>query len=294
MIPPKSLSSWPSRHARRCLLKPAVLAGFALIGVSSFYPPLAIPALASEVETSAARSAIANHPNVIRLRSFVCQSFAQADIARANSYPQVNLRVNGGSPLLDRIDRFETNRRRFDDTPVDAVVGIRQITTIEKERSIIAPLVEKGYEPQIALLSIDTRLQEAMGRKELADLAATRLRSDLSGQQKRLSSLENRFKTEAETQLVEMRTLAAQAAARLEALRGKVAYADVRAPVDGVISVVHVKTIGGVVEAGAVLAEVIPFEEQVTVRAQVMPGVMSGLKPELGYVGSGIFTMATK
>ena len=126
MIPPKSLSSWPSRHARRCLLKPAVLAGFALIGFSSFYPPLAIPALASEAETSAARSAIANHPNVIRLRSFVCQSFAQADIARANSYPQVNLRVNGGSPLLDRIDRFETNRRRFDDTPVDAVVGIRQ------------------------------------------------------------------------------------------------------------------------------------------------------------------------
>ena len=169
------------------------------------------------------------------------------------------------------IQESESFERAIKEREAESRVAAQQILTIEKERAIIAPLVEQGYEPQIALLAVDARLQEAQGRKELADLAAVRLRSDLAAQEKKLSSLENRFKTDAETQLVEMRTVAAQAEARLDALRGKVAYADVRAPVDGVVSVVHVKTIGGVVEAGAVLAEVVPFEEQVTVRAKVMP-----------------------
>ncbi len=169
--------------------------------------------------------------------------------------------------------------RAIKEREAEGRLAARQIETVQKEREIIAPLVEKGYEPKIALLSIDARLQEAMGRKELANLAVRRLRSDLEGQSKRLSSLKHRFQTDAETQLVEMRTVAAQAEARLNALKGKVAYADVRSPVTGIISVVHVKTVGGVVEAGSVLAEVIPFEEEVTVRAQVMPDDVAKIVP---------------
>ena len=173
----------------------------------------------------------------------------------------------------------ESLQRAIKEREAEARVASRQVDTIEKEREILAPLVEKGFEPELVLLSIDARLQEAMGRKELAELGATRLRSDLTTQQKKFTSLVNRFKTDAETQLVEMRTLAAQAAARLDALRGKVAYAEVRVPVDGTISVVHIKTVGGVVEAGAVLAEVIPFEEEVTVRARVMPDDVAKIVP---------------
>ena len=77
-------------------------------------------------------------------------------------------------------------------------------------------------------------------------------------QARKLASLENRYRADAETQLVEMRTRAAQAEARLAALKGKVAYTDVKAPSDGIISAVHIKTIGAVVDAGAVMAEIVP------------------------------------
>ena len=177
------------------------------------------------------------------------------------------------------IQEGESLERAIKEREAEARLAMRQIETIEKEREIIAPLVEKGYEPKIALLSIDSRMQESIGRKELAELAAVRLRSDLAAQEKKLSSLENRFQTDTETQLVEMRTIAAQAEARLNALKGKVAYAEVRAPVDGEITAVHFKTVGGVVDAGAVLAEVIPFEEQVTVRARVMPDDVAKIAP---------------
>jgi HlyD family type I secretion membrane fusion protein len=150
-----------------------------------------------------------------------------------------------------------------------------QIETTQEEFDILEPLVDKGFEPKLKLIDVKTRLQEAQGRKELADLGVGRLKSDLEAQKKKLESLENRFRTDVETQLVEMRTAAAQGEVRLDALKGKVEYAEVRAPVDGEISAVHAKTIGGVVEAGAVLAELVPFEEQVTVRARLMPDDVS-------------------
>lgn len=164
----------------------------------------------------------------------------------------------------------ESLRRAIDEKQAEADLAIRQLETIGKEREIIAPLVEKGFEPQITLLSIDSRIETEKGRKTIAELSVIRMQSDLAAQDRKFQSLENRYRADTETQLVEARTRAAQAEARLDALKGKVAYAEVRSPADGIISAVHVKTIGAVVDAGARLAEVVPDEESVTIRAQVM------------------------
>ncbi|MCE2516389.1 MAG: HlyD family type I secretion periplasmic adaptor subunit [Alphaproteobacteria bacterium] len=168
------------------------------------------------------------------------------------------------------IQESESLRRGIEEREAEAKLAERQLLNIEQEREIIAPLVERGFEPKLALLSIDARIEDVMGRKTLAELAARRMRSDLEAQSRKLTSLDNRYRADAETQLVEMRTLAAQTEARLDALQGKVAYAEVKAPTDGTISAVHVKTVGAVIDAGSVLAEVVPDEEEVTLRAQVM------------------------
>jgi HlyD family type I secretion membrane fusion protein len=195
----------------------------------------------------------------------VAQETALFNSRRVAKQGEIDVLVQEGESLEKTIKEREAESRHAE----------IQIGTIEEEHAIIKPLVDKGFEPKIALLSINSRLQEARGRKELADLNVIRLKSDMEAQEKKLESLENRFRTDVETQLVEMRTAAAQGEVRLEALKGKVDYAEVRAPVNGVISAVHAKTIGGVIEAGAVLAEVVPFEEVVTVRARLMPDDVS-------------------
>jgi hypothetical protein len=47
--------------------------------------------------------------------------------------------------------------------------------------------------------------------------------------------------------------------ARQDALEGKVRHADIRAPLSGIVSAVHVKTIGAVVQAGTVLCRYCPI-----------------------------------
>ena len=174
---------------------------------------------------------------------------------------------------------IESLRRGITEREAESRHAATQIDLIRQEREVIKPLVDKGFEPKTALLNIDGRLNEAEGREELSRLAADRMKSDLETQQRRLDSLDNRFRAEAESQLVERRTTAAQTQARLDALREKVAYAKIRSPADGVITAVHVNTVGAVVDGGTVMAEVVPFDDEVTVRARVNTDDVSKILP---------------
>ena len=47
-------------------------------------------------------------------------------------------------------------------------------------------------------------------------------------------------------------------------------FASLSAPADGTISAVHVKTVGAVVQAGTVLAEIVPDEQHLLVEARIL------------------------
>ncbi len=177
----------------------------------------------------------------------------------------------------EEILRHETEslRRGILERQAEVRAAKRQLENINEELAIIEPLVEQNIEPRYALVSIKSRRDSEESRLELAGLTVRRLQSDLNAQDQRLASLNIRYIADVETQLVEFKTRAAQAEARLESLKGKVAYADVKAPVDGTVSAVHLKSVGAVVEAGALLAEIVPLGEEVTLRARVMTNDIS-------------------
>lgn len=78
------------------------------------------------------------------------------------------------------------------------------------------------------------------------------------------------YRAEAARELAEVKTRANQAGAREDAFRAKVRHADVRAPAAGIVTAVHVKTVGAVVQAGTVLAEIVPDEQAVLVQARIL------------------------
>ena len=62
-------------------------------------------------------------------------------------------------------------------------------------------------------------------------------------------------------------------------MRGKVRHAEVRAPLTGTVSAVHVKTVGAVVQAGTMLIEIVPTEAEYLVRAQINPQDVADVRP---------------
>ncbi|MGB1117798.1 MAG: HlyD family efflux transporter periplasmic adaptor subunit [Parvibaculales bacterium] len=116
---------------------------------------------------------------------------------------------------------------------------------LEKKNEIYKPLVEAGHEARLVLVDLE-------GQHLQANLQAAR-------------------------ELAEVRTRADQAGAREDAFRAKVRHAEVRAPASGVVSVVHVQTVGAVVDAGTVLAEIVPDEQALLVKARVLAEDISGV-----------------
>ena len=110
-------------------------------------------------------------------------------------------------------------------------------------------------------------------------MAAEARKSDLQGKQREKESLTDNFKAEAAAKLVEAKTKAAQYLSRQEALRGKVRHAEIRAPLSGTVSAVHVKTICAVVQAGTVLVDIVPAESVLLARAQVLPQHVAAVRP---------------
>ena len=121
--------------------------------------------------------------------------------------------------------------------------------------------------PEVA--EANARVCQSIHRLGLSKAEARK--SDLQGKQREKESLTDNFKAEAAAQLVEAKTKAAQYISRQEALRGKVRHAEIRAPLSGTVSAVHVKTIGAVVQAGTVLVDIVPAESVLLARAQVLP-----------------------
>ena len=112
MIPPLCLPSFTLGSVSRKMISLGMMTGLMLLASPGVMPSYN---LAHAQDDTAARQAITGHPNVSQLRANICQLYAQADIARAGQYPQLDLRIVGGTSLKSKFRDRETQLRRFDD-----------------------------------------------------------------------------------------------------------------------------------------------------------------------------------
>ena len=196
---------------------------------------------------------------------------------------EVSLFTTRTRALASRIsvlsENIATLERSILEKEAEQRISLRKAALVAEEIAILAPLVEAGHEPQALLLSSRSRHQHEIGTAELAGLAVEARRADVIGKQREIESAIANFRAAAAETLVEEQTKAAQLLARQDALRGKVRHAEVRAPLSGTISAVHVKTVDAVVQAGTMLVEIVPTEAEYLVRAQINPQDVADVQP---------------
>jgi len=195
---------------------------------------------------------------------------APDEVAAEQALFQQRLRaLQGEMDVLEQ--EVQSLKHNIEERKAEASFAQSQAGIHKEQYEMIAPLVEAGHEPRIKLIEARRNLQEAEGRAELARLAVTAMRSELSTRQKRITSAQENYRADASSRLIDAQTRLAQARARKASLAGQVAYAEIRAPQDGTVSALHLKTEGAVVQAGSVLAEIVPEEQGLTIRANLRP-----------------------
>lgn len=139
-------------------------------------------------------------------------------------------------------------------------------------------LKKRGSVSQKDYLETKQGLNELQGDLAEAQADIAGAQSTLAEFSNRLSSLNAKHRDEVYSQLNEIESELKQNREVLTKLKNRVARLDIRAPVAGVVKGLKLNTIGGVVEPGRTLMEIVPIDKTLVVEARILPSDIGHVK----------------
>lgn len=156
--------------------------------------------------------------------------------------------------------RYETEtfnvRRQAVDQATAALTS--SIALMRRELAITAPMSDRGLVPEVDVL---------------------RLRRQINDAQMQISERRNRYQADAGTELSKVESELAQVSEVATGRRDALDRTVLRAPVRGTVKNVQVTTIGGVVQPGEAVLEIVPFRDVLLVEAKIRPSDVAFIRP---------------
>lgn len=150
--------------------------------------------------------------------------------------------------------------------------------SLGKEHAITKEMVSKKAVPKIELMRIERELNDLSGQINARTKEKEGLEADLSATKNEKQSQVDKFKSAALEELNEVETQIAGLEENLKSIGDRVDRAELRAPVDGLVNAIKLKTIGGVVEPAMRLVEIVPLDDELKIIANVKPSDVAFLR----------------
>lgn len=150
---------------------------------------------------------------------------------------------------------------------------------LQQELNMSQPLVETGAISQVEILRLRRSAVEVRGSLDATNLAIPRAESAIEEIKSRIQESELVFRSDAFKELNEMRTELKKITSTSVAIDDRVTRTTVVSPVHGIIKLLKVNTIGGVVQPGDAMVEVVPLEDNLLIEAKVRPQDVAFLHP---------------
>jgi adhesin transport system membrane fusion protein len=151
---------------------------------------------------------------------------------------------------------------------------------LQKELELTRPLVSQGAVSEVEVLHLERQASQMQGEietiKQTIPKAQSRLQETQLGLRENKLAFFNKAKTELNEVLAELEEVSASAIALKDRLR----RTNVRSPVTGTINRLLVNTVGGVIQPGMDLVEIVPLEDTLVVEARIKPADIAFLRPD--------------
>ena len=150
---------------------------------------------------------------------------------------------------------------------------------IQQELNMSQPLVKAGAISQVEILRLQRSAVETRGELQATNLAIPRAESAVMEIERKMDESRLSFRSDAIKELNEARTELSKITSTSKAIDDRVSRTTVVSPVHGVIKQLKVNTIGGVVQPGSDLVEVVPLEDSLLIEARIRPQDVAFLHP---------------
>ena len=157
----------------------------------------------------------------------------------------------------------------------------RNIDLLQQELGMRQSLTDKGLSSRILLLTTQREMNAAKGELVQIDSEISVLRESVAETDARIVEQDALLKAESLSRLGEVAATLAQTAEAQEKLQDRVSRLQVKSPVRGLVQGMTVNSIGGVVEAGETLMQVVPVDEELVAEVQISVRDIGHIQPGL-------------
>ena len=131
------------------------------------------------------------------------------------------------------------------------------LSAVTRELTITEPMVRQGVMSEVELLRLKRQQSELMGQR---------------------AERQNRYLTDANNELTRVASELSQTKESASAREDAFLRTTIRSPMKGIVKNVQITTVGGVVQAGQPILEIVPTEDEMLVEAYVKPSEVAFLK----------------
>lgn len=149
---------------------------------------------------------------------------------------------------------------------------------LKEELAITSKMVAQRAVSKMEEIRLQRELSDISGQLNANQEKLVGLRSELRTTEKQLTDQEDKFRSQALGELSEVETEIAQLQESLKSIGDRVFRTELRAPVDGIVNNIALKTIGGVVEPAHKLVEIVPVDDELKIVARVLPSDIAFLE----------------
>jgi len=196
---------------------------------------------------------------------------------------ELSLYKTNKSQLKEQLNilQEQVNQRQHEYTEVQAKQEQlkRSYSLIEEEVEITQPLVENGIVSQVEFLQLARQASAMRGELRAATLSIPRIRSTILEAKNKIKEAKLEFQSVAKEKLNEVSAEISRISESAGAIEDQVLRTSVRSPVKGIIKQMLITTLGGVVQPGMNIVEIVPLQDKLVIKTKIKPSDIAYLYP---------------
>ncbi|RJX69747.1 HlyD family type I secretion periplasmic adaptor subunit [Vibrio sinensis] len=150
-----------------------------------------------------------------------------------------------------------------------------------KELNITKPLADEGVVPKIELLKLQRQVNDTRRELTSSELKVPMLKSSIRESMLSRIDVAQKFLSEQQEKLNAAQDKLSSLTESTVGLEDRVNRTVVISPVTGTVKTLNVNTVGGVIQPGMDIVEIVPSEDTLLVEAKIAPQDIAFLRPDL-------------
>lgn len=176
-------------------------------------------------------------------------------------------------------DQLSQRRQEINEARARHTQASRGLELVQKELDTTRPLVRTGAVSEVEILRLERELARLRGERDLASAQISKAQAAIAEASSKIDEVELTVRNQMRAELSETMGKLASLAEGNRSLADKVHHAEIRSPVRGTVKRLLVNTLGGVVQPGQQLVEIVPLDDALVLEAKIKPKDIAFLHP---------------